>query len=205
MVGLIAPDTGAGQFMRLRQQRRSRSRIMGIGGEDAHQSLGQHALCPVLRALAEAACQRSCRDLHPHAGRRELLHHRIVSFDPFQPLGMRQHGHETRNRYVEHEVFKARRKNVMRRLHKNVAAVMQGEDLAHLQALREVRADMGIGADDKGELQSLAFKHGIEMLHPGPNVGGLIVVHSRHEMGCASHHLDPVCLRHAADGERVIQ
>jgi hypothetical protein len=67
VLSLLLTDAFGGSIAPAAELGRPALSVVGVGGQNVHEALVEHALGPVFGGLAEAANDGSRGDLHPHA------------------------------------------------------------------------------------------------------------------------------------------
>ena len=82
---------------------------------------------------------------------------------------------------------------MVRRLHQNVATVVEAEGFARFQLGQEVRGYVKVAATDQAAANSGIVEVGLEAGDPKSDVRPGIVVHARKKMRSTRNHADAAC------------
>src|SRR3954447_21910320 len=123
--------------------------VMCIRGENVYSAFIQHALRPVLSALAEFPEQRSCGNLHPDSATEESQDFGIMRVDPGQTLRMRQNRHIASYCQIEKRINQSAWVNMMRGFNEHVPAIGEREKSSFPQPRQQIRDKMHVRTCDK--------------------------------------------------------
>lgn len=189
---LLVPDTFRCSLAPACQIGRTPLHIVRIGGQEMHVAFIEKTFRPIARLATEASRQRPGRDLHEHARLAKALDHRIAVPDPGQALRMCQDRNIASDANAKKQLFHPRRRHMMRRLHKNVARVVQAQEVTTAQLSDEIRDDVIVSAGNQPKRDPGLFE---PVLHLGDGSSDRrtgIQIKTRQDVRCAGDNFDPI-------------
>ena len=197
MDGFLITDPLGCRVATFGQQWRATAGMVGIGGQQMYQLLVQHALRPVLRALAKATGDAAGSDLHPSPALHQALEYFVLALDPGQPLRVGDDRYHAAHHQLEDRLLETRRCHVVRRLKQQITGTCQGRHAAFTDTGQQTDIQVHVGAFDQLQVYLVLCQFDAQRGNCREDAIAVVVIHSRVDMRGAGHCVDAISHGHA--------
>ena len=106
----------------------------------------------------------------------------VVAPDPCQAFGVGQDGRVAARHDAEHQIAKARRGGVVRRLDKDITGVGEGQEATGAKSRHKIRNNVIVGAADERQRDIIVVERLLEPINCVPDPGAVIMIETGQNM-----------------------